>query len=192
MILKSRSTPKSLRTRQAIEDAARELFASQGYERTTVRDIGVRADIDPAMVIRYFGSKDALFTKVATPDLKLVAFEHVDAAEIGEAIVRHFLKIWEGEAGGGGMRVLLRSAASNEEAAAHMRTIFASQVVPALARIGSPASANQRAALVTTQLIGLAMTRYVLCVPPVVAMTPQFIIQEVGRTIQQYATADAD
>jgi AcrR family transcriptional regulator len=188
MSLKSGRTPKSIRTRQAIEAAARELFASHGYERATVRDIGVRAGIDPAMVIRYFGSKDALFSKVATPDLKLAAFENVDAADIGEAIVRHFLEIWEGEASGGGMRVLLRSAASNEEAAAHMRSVFASQVVPALARIGTPASAIERAALVTTQLIGLAMTRYVLGVPPVVAMTPDFIIREVGRTIQQYAT----
>jgi AcrR family transcriptional regulator len=46
------------RTKATILKAAQHLFADQGYERATVRDIAARAAIDPAMVIRYFGSKD--------------------------------------------------------------------------------------------------------------------------------------
>ncbi|MFZ1103905.1 MAG: helix-turn-helix domain-containing protein, partial [Hyphomicrobiaceae bacterium] len=64
-------TPKSERTRAAILTAARELFAAHGYERTTVRDIAARASIDAAMVMRYFGSKDALFARAADFDLRL-------------------------------------------------------------------------------------------------------------------------
>src|SRR4029434_4340364 len=56
-------TPKSQRTRAAILQAAQELFATQGYERTTVRDVAARAAIDPAMVMRYFGSKEGLFAR---------------------------------------------------------------------------------------------------------------------------------
>ena len=51
-------TAKSERTRAAILTAAQELFAEFGYERATVRDVAARAAIDPAMVMRYFGSKD--------------------------------------------------------------------------------------------------------------------------------------
>ena len=57
------SARKSERTRAAILKAAQELFAELGYARTTVRDIAARAAIDPAMVMRYFGSKDALFAR---------------------------------------------------------------------------------------------------------------------------------
>ncbi len=53
-------TRKSDRTRAAILDAAQKLFAQHGHDRTTVRDIAATASIDPALVIRYFGSKDGL------------------------------------------------------------------------------------------------------------------------------------
>ena len=182
------STPKAIRTRQAIEDAARILFSANGFERTTVREIGARAGIDPAMVIRYFGSKEALFAQVALPDLRLPDLAGVPPESIGETMVRHFLLQWEGEDGGGGMPVLLRSAASNDEAAARLRDIFRSQVFPAVAAAGPPETAPARAGLVASQLLGLALTRYVLKLPPVVALPLEEIVREVGATIQRYAT----
>lgn len=181
-----RSTPKSLRTRKSIEDAARTLFARDGYDGTTVRDIAARAAIDPAMVIRYFGSKDALFARVAEPQLGLPDLRQVDRAAIGETLVRHFLDQWEGEQGG--LPVLLRSAASNEDAAARLRDMFARQVAPLIAPAGSASSAPRRAGLVATQLLGLALTRYVLKLPPVVEMPHELIVREVGATVQRYAT----
>jgi AcrR family transcriptional regulator len=183
-----RSTPKSLRTREAITNAARELFAINGFERTTVRDIGARAGIDPSMIIRYFGSKDALFTQVAEPDLHLSDLGEVDSDKVGEAMVRHFLKQWDGDQAGCGMQVLLRSAASNEEAAERLRTIFREQVFPQIARAGPAETAVVRAGLVASQLLGLAMARYVLRLPPVVAMSDDEIIRHIGETIQRYAT----
>ena len=190
MSTKRGSTPKSIRTREAIEAAARELFAINGFERTTVREIGARAGIDPAMVIRYFGSKDALFARVARPELHLPDLAAVESDRIGETLVRHFLAQWEGEAGGGGMPILLRSAASNEEAAARLRETFAAQVFPAVARAGPAETAAMRAGLVASQLLGLALTRYVLRLPPVVALPADVIIRAVGKTIQRYASGD--
>jgi AcrR family transcriptional regulator len=185
-----RSTPKSMRTREAIEAAARELFSSNGFERTTVREIGARAQIDPSMIIRYYGGKDGLFARVTTPDLDLPDLSDVDTAAIGEALVRHFLAQWEGDQTDGAMPVLLRSAASNEAAAERLRQMFVAQVLPAIARAGSPATAPRRAGLVASQLLGLALTRYVLCLPPVVAMPAEFIVRTIGETIQRYATGE--
>jgi AcrR family transcriptional regulator len=183
-----RTTPKSIRTREAIETAARELFAINGFDRTTVRDIGARAGIDASMIIRYFGSKDALFAHVAMPDLRMPDLSGADPATIGETMVRHFLEQWEGERAGGGLPVLLRSAASNEEAAARLRDIFRDQVFPAIARAGPPETAAIRAGLVASQILGLAMARYVLRLPPVVGMSQELIIRTVGDTVQRYAT----
>jgi AcrR family transcriptional regulator len=46
--------------RQQIMDAAVDLFASQGYAATPVREIADRVGVNPAMIHYYFGSKEAL------------------------------------------------------------------------------------------------------------------------------------
>lgn len=176
---------KSDRTRAAIIAAAQEVFAAHGYERATVRDIAARADIDPAMIIRYFGSKDELFARVAVFDLKLPDLRAGDSNRVGDALVEHFLSQWE-DGTNGGLTVLLRSAASNEYAAEKLRAVFVGQVMPAIASLGGTAGAAERAALVASQLLGLALCRYVLKLPPVVAMPRETIIKEVGKTIQRY------
>ncbi|WP_028059975.1 TetR/AcrR family transcriptional regulator [Candidatus Solirubrobacter pratensis] len=48
-------------SRQALLEAAIELFNARGYDATTVREIGERAAVDPALIARYFGSKEGLY-----------------------------------------------------------------------------------------------------------------------------------
>jgi AcrR family transcriptional regulator len=179
---------KSDRTREAILAAAEQLFAQRGYERTTVRDVAERAHIDPAMVIRYFGSKDGLFAQAATIRLELPSPAALDARVLGQTLCKHFLGLWEGPESAQGMAVLLRSAASNELAAAKMREVFLAQVMPFIAAVGEPATAARRAGLVSTQLLGIAMCRYVLALPPVVALSHDELVAFVGPTLQAYAT----
>lgn len=182
-----KTTKKSDQTRAAILAAAEHLFARQGYERTTVRDVAERAQIDPALVIRYFGSKDGLFAQAARIELELPAPGALEPTQIGRALLEHFLEVWEGATRARGMAVLLRSAASNEVAAAKMRQAFQAQVMPFVAALGDAASAPRRAGLVSTQLLGLAMCRYVLALPPVVALTRDELVELVAPTLQRYA-----
>ena len=182
----TKSTAKSARTRAAILKAAQELFAGQGYERTTVRDVAARAAIDPAMVMRYFGSKEALFARATAFDLRLPDLTAVARARIGATLVAHFLEVWEGPRSTGSLTSLLRAAASNEDAAATIRTIFGGQVVPMLLQVVPPAELPARAALVATQILGLAFARYVIKVPPLVALSRAELIRLVGPTMQRY------
>ena len=179
-------TAKSQRTRAAILKAAQELFAAQGYDRATLRDIAARASIDPAMVVRYFGGKEGLFARATAFDLRLPDLTRVARRDLGPTLVAHFLEVWEGSLSNGSLISLLRAAASNEDAAAAIRTIFGGQVVPMLARVVSPAELPVRAGLVATQIMGLAITRYVLKVPPVVAMDRAEIVRLLGPTMQRY------
>ena len=188
MVDKPLKMKKSERTRAAIEAAARRLFAEHGYERTGIRDIAAAAAIDPAMVIRYFGSKDRLFAEVADFDLGLPDVAGIDPAQVGRTLVAHFLALWEGDSANGGLPVLLRSAASNEFAATRIQQLFAAQVLPVLLSLGPPETAPQRAGLVASQILGLALTRYVLALPPVVALDRETMLAEVGATVQRYAT----
>ena len=176
---------KSDRTRDSILEAARLLFAQRGYDGTTVRDIAAAANIDPAMVIRYFGGKDILFSRAADLDLRLPDISTLPRAAVGESLVRHFLALWEGDGDASALPIALRSAASNELAAARLREIFATQVAPAIARLAGP-DTPAVAGLVATPLLGLAFTRSVLKLPPVVALAHDRIVADVGRSIQGY------
>jgi AcrR family transcriptional regulator len=177
---------KSERTRTLILQAARELFAEHGYDGASIRDIAARASIDPAMVIRYFHSKDELFARAALFDLQLPPTLVTGPASIGDAIIRRFLRTWEGSPTATGMVILLRSAASNEFAADKVRDVFANQVRPVVAAFGNPADAGRRAGLVASQLLGLATCRYLLRLPPVVALSHEEIIANVGPVLQRY------
>jgi AcrR family transcriptional regulator len=186
MTRKPRKPRRSDRTRAAIFEAARALFAERGYDGATIRDIAGHAAIDPSMVMRYFGSKDELFAATTTFDLRLPDLSAVARDEIGAALVRHFLEIWERRGQDSGFPILLRSAASNAHAAAKMREVFGAQVMPMIAKVGRRATAGKRAGLVAAQILGLALCRYVLKLPPVVDMSADEVVRHVAPAVQRY------
>jgi AcrR family transcriptional regulator len=175
----------SAETKAVILAAARQRFAESGFERTTIRAIAGDADIDPSMVMRYFGSKDQLFAAAADFDLELPDFSDVDRDELGARVVAYFMDRWERD---DSLVVLLRSSATNAEAAQRMREIFAGQLLPVIAKI-NPDAPSRAAGLIATQMIGLAMCRYVLQVPPVVAMSHDDAVEWLGPTVQRYLVA---
>jgi len=184
------SPRKSDRTRAAILAAASELFAERGYPGATVRAVAERADVDPALVVRYFGSKDALFARVARVDLRLPDFSAAGRGQAGEMLIQRFLALWEGDPADQGLAILLRSAVTNEEVAEKIRAVFAAQVAPALAGFGDPATAAVRAGLVVSQLFGLALCRYILRLPPVADMSREEIVARVGPIVQMHLAGD--
>ncbi len=176
---------KSDVTRAAILAAAREHFAASGYQAATIRGIAAAAGIDPALVMRYYGNKEGLFAAAAEFDLRLPDLSALPRARVGEAVVTHFLDRWEGDET---LMALLRTAVTHEAAAARMQVIFATQVAPHIARLsGQPrAAVATRAGLIATQILGLALCRYVLKLPPVVALPRAEIVRRVGATVQGY------
>ncbi len=175
------------RTREAILAAAREQFAATGYQGTTIRAVAAAAGIDPALVIRYFGNKEKLFATASEFDLRFPDLTVVDPAMVGRHVVTHFLNRWEGDEA---LTVLLRSATTNAEAAQRMREIFGAQLVPAVAKLVPAGEAERRAGLIGAQMMGLALCRFVLAVPPVANMTREEIIASIGPTIQRYLSGD--
>jgi AcrR family transcriptional regulator len=179
-------TDRSLPAREAILAAARARFATDGYDRATVRAIAADAGVDPSMVMRYFGSKRELFARTAEFDLRLPDLTTIPREQVGRVLAGHLLDRWEGD---DALQILLRTATTDDDAADRMRTIFARQLAPQIATLtGDPASVATRAGLVATQALGTALCRYVLRLPPVVAMTPSEIATWIGPTLQRYLT----
>ncbi|MCQ4083128.1 TetR family transcriptional regulator [Streptomyces sp. RB6PN25] len=174
--------PRSDRTKAAILRAARERFAANGYERTTIRAVAADANIDPSMVIRYFATKEGLFDAALTIDLRLPDLTAVPVVELPGTLVRLFLERWESDPSGDTLLVLLRSAVTNDRAAERVRAIFTRQVAPTLVAALGP-QVVPRAALVASQLLGLALTRYLLRLPPVTQMTADEIAETLAPAL---------
>ncbi|MFF0546236.1 TetR/AcrR family transcriptional regulator [Nocardia thailandica] len=179
---------RSDRTRAAILTAARNRFAADGYGGTTIRAVAADAGIDPSMVMRYFGSKDGLFAAALDLDLDLPDLAAADPDALGDVLIRRFLAIWE-DGDNTVLLILLRSSITDDAVAERFRRIFAEQVLPAVLRVGDPADAERRGGLIVTQLLGLALCRYVLRLPPVVDLTPHRIVTDIGPVLQGYLTS---
>jgi AcrR family transcriptional regulator len=182
-------TKRSDQTRAAILTAARRRFADDGFERTTIRAIAADAGIDPSMVMRYYGSKDGLFAAAVDIDLRLPDLAAVPREELGVTLVRHWVARWEGGLSDELLVILLRSAITNESAAERLRAIFGAQVATAAAAVvDDPAEVPARAGLVATQMLGLALCRDILRLPPVVALDVDTLVAVVSDTVQRYLT----
>lgn len=171
-------------TRAAILAAARERFAADGYERATIRAIAADARVDPALIMRYYGNKEGLLAAAAEIDLRLPDFVKLPRKSIGAALVGHFLVRWEED---DVLKVLLRTTATNAGAGERLRTIFATQVAPTIAKVcEDPKSALTRAGLIASQILGLAYCRYILELPPIADMKHADLIEWIAPTVQRY------
>jgi AcrR family transcriptional regulator len=181
---------KSDRTRRAILVAAREQFAEHPYDRASIRAIAAQAQIDPAMVLRYFTNKETLFATVVDIDLQLPDLPAVEPGRQGEVLLRHFLSMWEGESKHEALPILLRSAVTHEAAAERLREVFLQQVRGMVAAVVPKSEVARRAGLITSQLLGLALTRYILQLPDTTDRDADELVADVAPTLQRYLSAD--
>ncbi len=142
--------------------------------------------MDAALVHHYFDSKDALFIEaMALPvDPRQVAAEVLAGPrdELGRRILTVFLGVWESADGQQRMKAILRSVVSSDEVARLMREgITQLIIVPVSEALGVP-DARLRVSLVATQLIGVAMTRYLIELDPVASCEIPELIDRVAPT----------
>ncbi|MGB8650816.1 MAG: TetR family transcriptional regulator [Mycobacteriales bacterium] len=180
-------------TREAILAAAREAFGSQGYSATSVRGIARTAGVDPSLVLHFFGSKDGLFEAALQlpldPATLVPELLSGGSRGLGERVVRTFLGIWDATPGQGPMLAMLRSAMSHQDSAERLRALLSRAILLPLATGAGADRPELRAALLASQLVGLAVTRYVLRLEPVASASVDELAPLYGPTLQRYLTA---
>ncbi len=183
-------------TRETILGAARELFADRGFERTTMRAVAARAEVDPALIHHYFGTKDGLLTAVLElpmDPVELLGDLGDDPDRAGEELVRRALGVWERDPETRERMVaLLRTGLSHDEAATVLRDLLGRTVLAVIQRSVAPDQPTLRAALVGTQMGGMLLGRYLLRLPAVADATVDELAVAVGPTIQRYLTGELD
>jgi AcrR family transcriptional regulator len=183
-------------SRDVVLAAAKKRFAMEGYEKTTLRAIARDAHVDPSMVLYLFGSKEELFREslrlIMDPDVLVAALTDSDG-DIGTRMVRTYLRIWETPDTAGSMRAMLQSATSNPDAHEAFRGFMQSYVLPAVSEVlGGGEQARLRAMLAGSQLVGVAMLRYVMEVPPLATLSGDEVVRLIAPTLTRYLTADAE
>lgn len=185
-------------SREAVLAAAQKRFAHDGYEKTTLRAIARDAQVDPSMVLYLFGSKEQLFrdslSLLIKPELLVAALrgDGEDEPDIGTRMVRTYLGFWEAPDSAATMRAMVASATSNDHARDALRNFLRTYVLTAVSgELGGDEHARLRATLAAGSLVGTAMVRYVIGVPPLSELDAEDVVRLVAPTVTRYLTADA-
>jgi AcrR family transcriptional regulator len=185
--------PGSPPNREAILEAARGYFERHGYDRATIRAIAAEAGVDPALVHHYFGSKDQLLVAAlklpvnprdVVPELLAGPVEG-----IGERLLRRVLSVWGDDwATGGNIIGLIRASITHEDAAQMIREFFTREIIGRLVEVLEVPQPSLRVGLVASQLMGLAMARFIVRMEPIASADPEMLIACYAPTIQRYLT----
>jgi AcrR family transcriptional regulator len=181
-------------TRGEIVTAAAQCFATAGFDATSMRQVAANAGVDPALVRRFFGGKEELFTAVASalidPGSAVTIVANGPADQAGERLLRYFLALLGDVQRPGPLLGLIRSAVTSEHAAQLMRTFLDRTIVAGIAEALHADQGELRAALVASQLVGIAVTRYAVRLSPLTAADDDQLVGWVAPILQHYLTGD--
>ena len=185
--------PGTESSRNSIIDAARQEFAAKGFERATIRSIAAAAGVDPATIYHFFDGKDDLLAAVLEFPVDADTIRRLlapDGPVSGEEMLSTVLAMWQQPEVAEKLTALIRVAVTQPAGGAAVssvadRTIWS----PLVEHIGG-ADAELRVALTASQIIGLAMLRFVLPFAPIAGASVDDLVAMVSPTIQRYLTGD--
>jgi AcrR family transcriptional regulator len=171
-------------TRAAILAAARNHFSCASYNEVGVRDIAGDAGVDPALVIRYFGSKENLFGVAVFSGLGQTEFFTGDPEQMGEQLAR--MLATKTPHGGFDPMLAIFHASLSPTTSDMVREVFDEQVVAPLAEWLGGEDAETRATLLLTQVLGMFLGRLVIKNRALVGSDPEVVIKWLRPTLQFY------
>jgi AcrR family transcriptional regulator len=151
--------------RRDVLAAARRLFAAKGYAQTSVRAIAAAADVNQALVVTYFGGKEALFMEaVGRFEAPHALADGIEG--LGARLARAYVDRWENMADDDPWPALARSALSHEGSARLLRSALAEQHAPLREVLGDSDEGRARMAMVQCLIGGMIMERYMYALEP--------------------------
>lgn len=182
--------------RERIVDAAAEEFATKGYEGVSMRAIARRAGVDARLVRHYFESKSALLVEAVRlpvrPDRIVQAVLAGPVEELGPALARTVLVLWEQPAVRPAAVAIMRSAVSTSAGGRLVREFLTRELVGAIADRLDGDDAELRAWLAGSQLAGVLLMRYVVRVEPMASVSVDELVARVGPVLQTHLTGAVD
>lgn len=183
-------------TRQAILDAARDLFAQHGYTGASMRAIAGQAGVDTGLIRHFFGDKNGLIAATiaegsAVPD-RLADALRGDPATAGARLAETYFALWESPDTGPTLEAVLRSATSSPKAMDLLRTSFGPRLQDRIFGAQGNAAHATGVALAVSHLMGVAIARYVVKADPLAALDRTVLVGLVGPAVQRYLDGHTD
>jgi len=183
-------------TRDAILRAARAAFGADGYGATSLRGVARDAGVDPALVIHFFGTKAGLFTAAIgwpfDPEEEMRRVVADGPGSIGINLARMFVRHWEDERDRSPIVAILHVATGDPAGAALMREYLVEHLLrPLIAGLGTD-QPELRAGMISSQLIGFGITRYVLGYEPLASAPVDEAVALLADGIQRVVDAPTD
>ncbi|HYB27989.1 MAG TPA: TetR family transcriptional regulator [Solirubrobacteraceae bacterium] len=169
---------------------ARTSFAEHGFAGTTVRAIARAADVDPALVHHYYGSKENLLDAATTPpptflDQIITAWQ-TPPDELGEQLVRQMLANWRNPDHEPVLRAVMQIAGNEPAIREKLRNMIERSMMGPSAQALSDDERLLRSSLIASQLMGLAFMRYIWKIEPLATMPDDEVVAAIAPTIQRY------
>jgi AcrR family transcriptional regulator len=159
-------------SRAAILAAARAAFAEHGYARATIRDIARRADVTHGLVMMHFTSKEQLFLAAVPGHRELPEVLDGDLDQLPARVAAAYVERMEKDPASDPLVTLLRSAASNVDAATRLYTAMQANSVDLYRDLLPGDDAAARVELLGAQLIGVTFSRYIVRSGRLAEMSP--------------------
>jgi AcrR family transcriptional regulator len=172
--------------------AARKSFAKRGYHGTSLRSVAQAADVDPTLVNYYFSNKMGLLkAALEPPDSFGGAIAEAAEAPLdkrGQAFVEAALRMWDDPATSEILRSIILAASHEPFAMQRLRAVFSTLVLQVVSASLPDDEAELRADLVSTQIVGLAMARYVWAIGQIATIPSEQVARLIAPTVQHYLT----
>ena len=174
--------------------AARDEFAEHGWAGTAIRAVARAADVDPALIYHYFGSKEGLLDAATAPPQKwldsVTATWSTPKAELGERLIRNVLEIWADEEVGAALRAVVLTAAHEPKTREKLRLIVERGLIGGSTLGDDEDERLRRSGLIASQLIGFALLRYVWKIEPIASMPEDEVVAAMAPNLQRYVDGD--
>ncbi|MFD7919069.1 TetR family transcriptional regulator [Streptomyces sp. NPDC059740] len=181
-------------THNRILEAARQRFAQGTYAATTIRAIAADADVNPALVLHYFGSKRDLFAATLRLPLhvrdRITTLVRTDPASAGEHVARLFLQTWQDPTTRAPLAAMVRSVFSDQDAADALSRFLSTHMIGPLVAASGRDRPELRISLIVGHLIGLAIGRHIVAVSPLADVETEHLIACVAPVVQHYLTGE--
>ena len=169
---------------------ARLAFAASGWAGTTVRAVARAADVDPALLYHYFGSKEGLLDAATTPPPqfleRIAANWTVPKGELGRHLLQEVMLNWEDDEIGPTLKAILQTAAHDPTTRDKLRKLI-EQGLMGPAQVGDGDSDRLvRSSLIASQLLGFGFMRYVWRIEPIASMSEDEILAAMTPNLQRY------
>jgi AcrR family transcriptional regulator len=181
-------------TRERILVSARELFARNGIDKTSIRAVAAAAGVDSALVHHYYGTKQQLFAAaihIPIDPMEVIGpMRETPVEKLGYKLPSVLLPLWDSELGKGFIATIRSLLAGSDVSLirSFLQEVIAVEVGT---RVDNPPGTGMiRVQFVASQLVGVVMARYILELDPFKSLPVEQIAETIAPNLQRYLTGD--